>query len=140
MLAPGSEGRNAFGQTYVTGITQTALDPGSSKTYWQWACRSTRKDAPIAEKLTAQARPPSARLAGWMRSICGGLVTVLQATYAQCARMDARPHEKTFQTWTERIGIHGQERARTALQPAGTPQTFLHGTLGCPQSRASASS
>ena len=24
---------------------------------------------------------------------------VLQATYARTARMDARPHEKTFETW-----------------------------------------
>jgi len=33
--------------------------------------------------------------------ICDGHRTVLQATYAQYARLDARPHEKTFQTWTE---------------------------------------
>ena len=45
--------------------------------------------------------------------------SVLQATYARCARLDARHHEKTFQTWPERIGIHGEERAGTALEPTG---------------------
>ena len=34
-------------------------------------------------------------------SICGGGVAVLQADYARCARLDARPHEKTFQAWAE---------------------------------------
>jgi hypothetical protein len=40
-------------------------------------------------------------------AICGAHRAVLQATYAQYARLDARPHEKTFPTWSERIGIHG---------------------------------
>jgi hypothetical protein len=33
--------------------------------------------------------------------ICGGGVAVLQADYARCARLDARPHEKTFQAWAK---------------------------------------
>src|ERR1035438_5435060 len=60
-----------------------------------------------------------------MRDICDSPRALLQTTYARSARMDKRPHEKTFQTWAERIGIHGQERAGTALQSTRPFKTFL---------------
>jgi len=39
--------------------------------------------------------------------------------------LDARHHEKTFQTWAERIGVHGEERAGTALESTGPTAAHL---------------
>ena len=64
----------------------------------------------------------SARL---VHRFCGKVGRVLQTSYA---RLDARKtHEKTFQAWPERIGVHGQDWAGTACEPTRTPAAELSG-------------
>jgi hypothetical protein len=60
-----------------------------------------------AEKSCICLPAPLAKSIAEGAAICDSPSTLLQPTYAQYARLDARPHEKTFQTWPERIGIHG---------------------------------
>src|SRR5208283_3121439 len=63
-------------------------------------------------------------------------LSVLQATYARRARLDARDHEKTFQAWPERIGIHGEKRAGTALESTGPAAAGLSGAVAGRLARA----
>ena len=63
---------------------------------------------------------------------------MLQATYARRARLDARHHEKTFQTWSERIGVHGEEWAGTALESTGSATADVSGTVAWHARAASA--